>query len=108
MKTVLVYKLIYTFGWNRKLFAEISFHVLFLVILHMQIYYTCQRLPLTSYVKIFYFTMFLSTAGTSKLHEARETWHSGWWSAKILMMISLMVLSFFVPSAAVRIYGCNL
>ncbi|KAL1823867.1 hypothetical protein ACET3Z_010645 [Daucus carota] len=54
---------------------------------------------------IFYFTMFLSTAGTSKLHEARESWHSGWWSAKILMMISFMVLPFFVPSAAVRIYG---
>ncbi|KAA8535002.1 hypothetical protein F0562_030005 [Nyssa sinensis] len=53
----------------------------------------------------FYFTMFLSTAGTSKLHEARESWHSGWWSAKLFLMIALMVLAFFVPSAAIQLYG---
>uniref|UniRef100_A0A5B6YIX1 Serine incorporator n=1 Tax=Davidia involucrata TaxID=16924 RepID=A0A5B6YIX1_DAVIN len=53
----------------------------------------------------FYFTMFLSTAGTSKLHEPREVWHSGWWTAKILLMIALMVLPFFVPTTAIQLYG---
>ncbi|KAA8523093.1 hypothetical protein F0562_009516 [Nyssa sinensis] len=53
----------------------------------------------------FYFTMFLSTVGTSKLHEPRELWHSGWWTTKILLMIALMVLPFFVPSAAIQLYG---
>ncbi|XAR53311.1 hypothetical protein NMG60_11021829 [Bertholletia excelsa] len=54
---------------------------------------------------IFYFVMFLSTAGTSKLCQARELWHSGWWSAKIALMIFLIVLPFFLPSAVIRTYG---
>ncbi|XP_057467014.1 uncharacterized protein LOC130756502 [Actinidia eriantha] len=54
---------------------------------------------------IFYFVMFLSTAGTSKLCEGRELWHSGWWSAKILLMIGLTVVPFFVPSYVIRFYG---
>ncbi|KAI7987848.1 putative serine incorporator [Camellia lanceoleosa] len=54
---------------------------------------------------LFYFVMFLSTAGTSKLGGARELWHSGWWFAKILLMITLTLLPFFVPSAVIRLYG---
>ncbi|XP_052198981.1 uncharacterized protein LOC127806047 isoform X2 [Diospyros lotus] len=54
---------------------------------------------------IFYFVMFFSTAGTSKLCEARELWHSGWWSAKIVLLFGLTVLPFFVPSAVIRVYG---
>lgn len=53
----------------------------------------------------FYFIMFLSTAGTSKLHKPRELWHSGWWSAKITLWIALMILSFFIPSAFIQLYG---
>ncbi|XP_059634985.1 uncharacterized protein LOC132277219 isoform X2 [Cornus florida] len=53
----------------------------------------------------FYFTMFLSTVGTSKLHVSREVWHSGWWIAKILLMVALMVLPFFVPTAIIHVYG---
>ncbi|KAF7153022.1 hypothetical protein RHSIM_Rhsim01G0092900 [Rhododendron simsii] len=37
--------------------------------------------------------------------ESRELWHSGWWSAKILMMIGLTVVPFFVPSTVIRLYG---
>ncbi|XXG63751.1 hypothetical protein AAC387_Pa05g1863 [Persea americana] len=54
---------------------------------------------------IFYFIMFLSTVGTTKLNDPRDSWHSGWWSAKILMLIALMVLPFFVPSAFIQFYG---
>ncbi|XP_059638097.1 uncharacterized protein LOC132280012 [Cornus florida] len=53
----------------------------------------------------FYFTMFLSTAGTSKLNESRELWHSGWWTAKVLLMIALVALPLFVPSAIIQLYG---
>ncbi|XP_047308058.1 probable serine incorporator [Impatiens glandulifera] len=54
---------------------------------------------------LFYFVMFISTVGTSKLHDARESWHSGWWFAKMLLMIVLTVLPFLVPSYVVQIYG---
>ncbi|KAI8570993.1 hypothetical protein RHMOL_Rhmol01G0082200 [Rhododendron molle] len=54
---------------------------------------------------IFYSIMFLSTVGTSKLYGGRELWQSGWWSAKILLMIGLTVVPFFVPSIVIRLYG---
>ncbi|KAI5680584.1 hypothetical protein M9H77_01811 [Catharanthus roseus] len=54
---------------------------------------------------LFYFVMFLSTAGTSKLHERRELWHSGWWSAKFFMMFVLIVLPFLLPSEVISLYG---
>lgn len=54
---------------------------------------------------IFYFIMFVSTAGTSKLYETREFWHSGWWSSKVFLMIGLVVLSFLAPSCFIEVYG---
>ncbi|XP_057967861.1 uncharacterized protein LOC131157596 isoform X2 [Malania oleifera] len=53
----------------------------------------------------FYFIMFLSTAGTSKLHDHRELWHSRWWSAKIILWIALMIIPFFIPFSLIQIYG---
>ncbi|XP_022897657.1 probable serine incorporator isoform X2 [Olea europaea var. sylvestris] len=53
----------------------------------------------------FYFAMFLSTAGTSKLDDRRECWHSGWWSAKIVMKVVLIILSFLVPTEFISLYG---
>ncbi|KAL8189662.1 hypothetical protein R6Q57_029228 [Mikania cordata] len=54
---------------------------------------------------IFYFIMFLSTTETSKLYGRKELWHSSWWSAKIFLMITLILLSFFLPRQMVMIYG---
>ncbi|XP_009613799.1 uncharacterized protein LOC107779751 isoform X2 [Nicotiana tabacum] len=54
---------------------------------------------------LFYLAMFLSTAGTSKLNDRRELWHSGWWSAKLFMNISLILLPFLLPGEIVSIYG---
>lgn len=54
---------------------------------------------------LFYSVMFISTVGTSKLHNARESWHSGWWFAKMLLMIAFTVLPFLVPSYVVQFYG---
>ncbi|KAK9100864.1 hypothetical protein Scep_024294 [Stephania cephalantha] len=53
----------------------------------------------------FYITMFLSTVGTKRLHENRDAWHSGWWSAKIAMCIGLMILPFFLPTTLIHLYG---
>ncbi|XVF34799.1 hypothetical protein REPUB_Repub18cG0089500 [Reevesia pubescens] len=53
----------------------------------------------------FYFVMFLSTAGTPRLFNCRDSWHSGWWSAKISLWIALTVTSFLVPTFIIQIYG---
>ncbi|KAL8120206.1 uncharacterized protein LOC141661519 [Apium graveolens] len=54
---------------------------------------------------IFYFILFLCTAGTSKLNERQDLWHSGRWPAKVVLIIFLMVLPFFIPSVVIQIYG---
>ncbi|XWS17230.1 hypothetical protein CRYUN_Cryun33cG0050000 [Craigia yunnanensis] len=53
----------------------------------------------------FYFVMFLSTAGTQRLYNCRDSWHSGCWSAKIGLWIALTVTSFLVPTFIIQIYG---
>lgn len=54
---------------------------------------------------LFFFTMFLSTVGTSKMHDRRDTWHSGWWSAKASMFLGFMILPFLLPTSIVEMYG---
>ncbi|KAJ7969635.1 Serinc-domain containing serine and sphingolipid biosynthesis protein [Quillaja saponaria] len=54
---------------------------------------------------IFYIMMFLSTVGTSKLSDTRDSWHSGWWLAKIVLWISFTIIPFFLPSAFIQLYG---
>ncbi|PWA81573.1 serinc-domain containing serine and sphingolipid biosynthesis protein [Artemisia annua] len=54
---------------------------------------------------IFFFIMFLTTCGTSKLYNIRNTWHSGWWSLKLAILLIALVFSFFIPSDYVHLYG---
>uniref|UniRef100_A0A5B7BC69 Putative serine incorporator n=1 Tax=Davidia involucrata TaxID=16924 RepID=A0A5B7BC69_DAVIN len=54
---------------------------------------------------IFFFVMFLTTCKTSKLYEARNTWHSGWWALKFVILIASLVIPFFIPSDFVQLYG---
>ncbi|KAH9800514.1 hypothetical protein KPL71_000693 [Citrus sinensis] len=54
---------------------------------------------------VFYIIMFLLTAGTSKLHGTRDLWHSGWWSAKIVLWIALTIIPFLLPSSFIQLYG---
>ncbi|KAG2321370.1 hypothetical protein Bca4012_055587 [Brassica carinata] len=54
---------------------------------------------------LFYFVMFLSTLGTSKTHSSRDKWHSGWWSAKLIMWPALTIIPFLLPSTIIRLYG---
>ncbi|PPD73928.1 hypothetical protein GOBAR_DD29147 [Gossypium barbadense] len=39
------------------------------------------------------------------MYNCRDSWHSGWWSAKIGLWIALTVTSFLVPTFIVQIYG---
>ncbi|KAL5768887.1 hypothetical protein ACOSP7_015433 [Xanthoceras sorbifolium] len=54
---------------------------------------------------VFYIIMFLSTAGTSKLYESRDSWHSGWWSVKIVLWIALTIIPFLIPASFIQLYG---
>uniref|UniRef100_A0A7N1A064 Serine incorporator n=1 Tax=Kalanchoe fedtschenkoi TaxID=63787 RepID=A0A7N1A064_KALFE len=54
---------------------------------------------------LFYSVMFASTVGTKKLHGARDKWHSGWWSVKIVFWMALTVICFLIPSILPEIYG---
>uniref|UniRef100_A0A6V7QRI8 Serine incorporator n=1 Tax=Ananas comosus var. bracteatus TaxID=296719 RepID=A0A6V7QRI8_ANACO len=54
---------------------------------------------------LFFFAMFLSTVNTKKVDDPRNSWHSEWWPAKIIMWLSFMVIPFFIPSAFIQLYG---
>ncbi|XP_019705090.1 uncharacterized protein [Elaeis guineensis] len=53
----------------------------------------------------FFFVMFLSTAGTKKLDDPRNSWHSEWWPVKIIMWMGFMAVPFFIPTAFIQLYG---
>ncbi|XAR62739.1 hypothetical protein NMG60_11017600 [Bertholletia excelsa] len=54
---------------------------------------------------IFFSVMFLTTSNTSKLTEARNIWHSGWWSLKFLLWIASLTIPLFVPPVFIQLYG---
>lgn len=49
--------------------------------------------------------MFWSTAGTSKLKEGRDEWHSGWWLVKTVLLILVTIFPFLLPSELIELYG---
>ncbi|ONK80651.1 uncharacterized protein A4U43_C01F20200 [Asparagus officinalis] len=49
--------------------------------------------------------MFLSTAGTKKLEDPRNSWHSEWWPAKVIMWLFYLGIPFLVPSGFIEFYG---
>ncbi|KAK7342603.1 hypothetical protein VNO80_25559 [Phaseolus coccineus] len=53
---------------------------------------------------LFYMIMFWSTAGTSKLKEGRDEWHSGWWLVKIVLLILVTIFPFLLPSKLIELY----
>ncbi|KAE8675911.1 Serinc-domain containing serine and sphingolipid biosynthesis protein isoform 2 [Hibiscus syriacus] len=53
----------------------------------------------------FYIVMFLSTAGNPRMYNCRDSWYSGWWSAKFGLWIALTVTSFLIPTFIIQIYG---
>ncbi|GMY26908.1 probable serine incorporator [Fagus crenata] len=54
---------------------------------------------------IFFFLMFLSTSNTKKLFEARNTWHSRWWSFKFFLFVVSVAIPFFLSSDFIQLYG---
>ncbi|KAI9128680.1 hypothetical protein K1719_000163 [Acacia pycnantha] len=54
---------------------------------------------------IFFMTMFFSTAGTCKLKEPRDSWHSGWWTVKLVLWAVMAIFPFILPSGLIQLYG---
>ncbi|XP_058722414.1 uncharacterized protein LOC131594330 [Vicia villosa] len=54
---------------------------------------------------LFFMMMFWSTVRASKLNEARDKWHSGWWSIKIVLWILFTIVPFVIPAAWMELYG---
>ncbi|KAJ3694155.1 hypothetical protein LUZ60_009635 [Juncus effusus] len=54
---------------------------------------------------LFFFVMFLSTVHTKRIGDFRNSWHSEWWPAKIILWIGFMTIPFFIPSAFIQLYG---
>ncbi|KAI4350876.1 hypothetical protein L6164_005283 [Bauhinia variegata] len=54
---------------------------------------------------VYFMIMFLSTAGTSKLNETRDSWHSGWWLVKLVLWAAMMIFPFLLPAPLIQIYG---
>lgn len=52
--------------------------------------------------------MSLSTLGTKKLDEVRNTWHSELWTLKFIMLIISFLIPFFIPPEYIRIYGMSI
>uniref|UniRef100_A0A0E0HRI0 Uncharacterized protein n=1 Tax=Oryza nivara TaxID=4536 RepID=A0A0E0HRI0_ORYNI len=49
--------------------------------------------------------MFLSTVRTRKTHDRRNSWHSEWWPAKIVLWMGFTVVPFFLPPPLIQLYG---
>ncbi|ONM16068.1 Serinc-domain containing serine and sphingolipid biosynthesis protein [Zea mays] len=56
-------------------------------------------------VKIFFWVMFATTFGTRKLHEARNSWHSGCWILKSLVYAMSIGIPFIIPNIFIQFYG---
>ncbi|KAK6117383.1 hypothetical protein DH2020_048901 [Rehmannia glutinosa] len=54
---------------------------------------------------VFFFLMFVTTCNTRKLYEVRNTWHSGWWTMKFVLLLISFVIPFFIPSDYIQLYG---
>ncbi|KAL1356702.1 hypothetical protein HN51_008688 [Arachis hypogaea] len=54
---------------------------------------------------LFFMIMYWSTAGTSKLKEGRDRWHSGWWLVKIILWVIITIFPFYLPSEFIEVYG---
>lgn len=49
--------------------------------------------------------MFATTFGTRKLHEVRNSWHSGCWILKFLVYAVSIIIPFIVPNIFIQLYG---
>jgi len=56
-------------------------------------------------VQIFFWVMFATTFGTRKLHEARNSWHSGCWILKSLVYAMSIGIPFIIPNIFIQLYG---
>ncbi|KAL5215738.1 hypothetical protein ABZP36_007139 [Zizania latifolia] len=71
--------------------------------LHVQ-FWTLLPLHLPFFL-IFFWLMFATTFGTRKLHEIRNSWHSGFWVLKSLVYAVSMIIPFIIPNIFIQLYG---
>ncbi|TVU21514.1 hypothetical protein EJB05_31154 [Eragrostis curvula] len=63
-------------------------------------------LPLDQiFSQLFFVVMFLSTVKARKVHDWRNSWHSEWWPAKLVLWLGFTAIAFFAPSPLVQLYG---
>uniref|UniRef100_A0A0E0KSK0 Serine incorporator n=1 Tax=Oryza punctata TaxID=4537 RepID=A0A0E0KSK0_ORYPU len=56
-------------------------------------------------LRIFFWVMFATTFGARKLHEVRNSWHSGCWALKFLVYAVSIIIPFIVPNIFIQLYG---
>ncbi|EOA28815.1 hypothetical protein CARUB_v10025054mg [Capsella rubella] len=54
---------------------------------------------------MFFLIMFLTTWNTMQLHQAQNSWHSDYWIFKFVLLVLVMVATFFIPQLYIQIYG---
>ncbi|KAJ6843117.1 putative serine incorporator isoform X1 [Iris pallida] len=54
---------------------------------------------------IYFLFMFVTTFRASKLHGARNSWHSSWWILKFVLYLAAMMISFIMPAYFIQLYG---
>ncbi|KAL6848063.1 hypothetical protein ACP4OV_022191 [Aristida adscensionis] len=65
----------------------------------------CFHVVLDHDVQLFFFVMFVSTVNTRKVHDCRNSWHSEWWPAKLVLWLAFTAVPFLAPSPLVQLYG---
>jgi len=43
--------------------------------------------------------------GVKDQNDKRDSWHHGGWTAKLVVWLLLLVLSFFLPDVIILVYG---
>ncbi|XP_066340815.1 uncharacterized protein [Miscanthus floridulus] len=54
---------------------------------------------------LFFSIMFFSTVGTRTVQDRRNSWHFQWWWLKALLLLGCLVISVFIPSDGIQLYG---
>jgi len=54
---------------------------------------------------LFFGFLALIMIGVKDQNDRRDSWHHGGWTAKIVVWLLLLVLSFFLPDIIILVYG---
>ncbi|XP_020591425.1 membrane protein TMS1-like [Phalaenopsis equestris] len=54
---------------------------------------------------IFFICMIFTTFGARNLNQARNAWHSGWWTLKFFLYLMSIIAAYVIPVNFIHIYG---